>query len=151
MKLRYQANEPAVAAETIDGEAVIVNLRSGDYFSAAGVGCLVWDWLSQGATRDEVTRELAARYRVEEPVAASAVESFLSDLLAHELLREWPNPPEVVSFTPPTNGDPASHPDWDPPKLAVYSDMKDLLLLDPIHEVEDAGWPIAKQRTPPSE
>lgn len=30
------------------------------------------------------------------------------------------------------------------PVLHKYTDMEDLLLLDPIHEVDDEGWPVAK-------
>jgi hypothetical protein len=33
-----------------------------------------------------------------------------------------------------------------PPVLHVYSDMREVLLLDPIHDVEDAsGWPEPKR------
>ena len=43
------------------------------------------------------------------------------------------------------NGDrrgdvPAAGP-WSPPSIAVFSDMQDLFLLDPIHDVDEAGWP----------
>ena len=30
------------------------------------------------------------------------------------------------------------------PKLATYSDLQDLLLLDPIHDVDETGWPAAR-------
>ncbi len=30
------------------------------------------------------------------------------------------------------------------PVLDVYSDMQDLLLLDPIHDVDETGWPTPK-------
>ncbi len=30
-----------------------------------------------------------------------------------------------------------------PSKLAKYADMQDLLALDPIHEVDEEGWPEA--------
>jgi hypothetical protein len=30
---------------------------------------------------------------------------------------------------------------FNPPSLNKYSDMQELLLLDPIHDVDDAGWP----------
>ena len=35
---------------------------------------------------------------------------------------------------------PAAGP-WSPPSIAVFSDMQDLFLLDPIHDVDEAGWP----------
>jgi hypothetical protein len=35
--------------------------------------------------------------------------------------------------------------EFQPPVLESYSDMQDILLLDPIHEVDDkAGWPNPK-------
>ena len=33
--------------------------------------------------------------------------------------------------------------DYTAPKLATYSDLQDLLLLDPIHDVDETGWPAA--------
>jgi hypothetical protein len=30
------------------------------------------------------------------------------------------------------------------PVLEKYTDMQELLLLDPIHDVEEAGWPKAR-------
>jgi hypothetical protein len=30
------------------------------------------------------------------------------------------------------------------PVVQRYDDLEDLLLLDPIHEVDDAGWPVAR-------
>jgi hypothetical protein len=32
---------------------------------------------------------------------------------------------------------------FEKPGLQKYSDMQDLLLLDPIHEVDEMGWPHA--------
>ena len=29
-------------------------------------------------------------------------------------------------------------------RLTRYSDLEDLLKLDPIHDVDEAGWPVAK-------
>jgi hypothetical protein len=111
----------------------------------------VWDWLCQGASVEEIARGLVARYAVQESIAAGAVENFVSDLLAHELLREWPEAdPRAVPAAVPSPQETARS-EWTLPKLDVYSDMKDLLLLDPIHEVDEAGWPIAKQRAAPSE
>jgi hypothetical protein len=31
-----------------------------------------------------------------------------------------------------------------PPRLVRHTDMEDLILLDPIHDVDDAGWPTRK-------
>ena len=34
---------------------------------------------------------------------------------------------------------------YEHPVLQKYTDMEDLLLLDPIHDVDEAGWPARKQ------
>jgi hypothetical protein len=34
------------------------------------------------------------------------------------------------------------------PCLHKYTDMQELLLIDPIHDVDDYGWPIIKKETP---
>jgi hypothetical protein len=28
------------------------------------------------------------------------------------------------------------------PVIEIYTDLQDLLLLDPIHDVDDRGWPV---------
>ena len=35
-------------------------------------------------------------------------------------------------------------PPFEPPTLSKYKDMQDMLLLDPVHDVEEAGWPEPK-------
>ena len=37
---------------------------------------------------------------------------------------------------------------FEAPILHKYTDMQDLLLLDPIHEVDEAGWPSVKPDSP---
>ena len=36
----------------------------------------------------------------------------------------------------------AELPNFERPKLGKYTDMQDLLLADPIHEVDEQGWPV---------
>ena len=34
--------------------------------------------------------------------------------------------------------------DYEPPQLMKYTDMQELILLDPIHDVDEKGWPHTK-------
>ena len=34
---------------------------------------------------------------------------------------------------------------WRKPELAAFDDLQDLLTIDPIHDVDDSGWPNAKR------
>lgn len=136
----FATNAPAVVSEVIDGEAVIMNLQSGHYFSARDTGALVWSWLERGATEDEVATALAARCRVTVPEVRLAVASFVSTLLTHQLVHEVA-PGSAPAGVRDLSGGPM---DWTTPQLHVYTDMEELLLLDPIHDVGEAGWPMPK-------
>jgi hypothetical protein len=36
------------------------------------------------------------------------------------------------------------------PVIETFSDMQEILLLDPVHDVDKAGWPISKNSETPS-
>ena len=35
-------------------------------------------------------------------------------------------------------------PSFEPPVVEKFTDMQDLVLLDPVHEVQEMGWPLAR-------
>lgn len=133
---RHQINAPAVVSEVIDGEAVIMNLLSGHYFSAQGVGAAVWTRVEAGWTAAEIVAELSRTYGAAH--VATPVADFIAALQEHGLVveRVSPTPDPTVSVEYP--------PSWSAPTLGVFTDMEDLLLLDPIHDVGEAGWPMPK-------
>jgi hypothetical protein len=143
MESILKVNAPAVVAEIIDGEAVIMDLASGHYFSTRHVGCDIWRGVERGLTRSSIARTLVARYEVDESAAGAAVDMFVRDLLERNLVVEVSasagngDAPEAESAA-------ARRRDFAPPVLEAYSDMEEMLLLDPIHDVDAAGWPMPK-------
>ena len=133
-------NQPAVIAEVIDGEAIIVNLDSGAYYSLRDSGCAVWELLAQGLTPAQTSAALATRYTGSSDAIARGVATLAQELLALQLMIPTASPPVAPPPTSHTNGD---RPTFQPPTLEKYTDMADLLLLDPIHEVDETGWPHA--------
>jgi hypothetical protein len=137
-------NAPSVAGEVIDGEAVIMNLTTGHYFSTQGSGATAWEAISAGASRSEIAAALQCRYAVAADEVVQAVNTFVADLLRHDLVVETPGhdrPGGVPPAVAPHEGTLAP---FQPPVLHVYTDMDDLLLLDPIHDVDEVGWPTPK-------
>ncbi len=138
MSQRYAIDPRSVVWDILDGEAVMLHRESGDYFSADGTGCLIWQWVAEGRSRTRILDGLAARYATEAGLLAGAVDLFIADLLRHRLVEEVatgddpPAEPEAAATEPAA---------FVPPALNVYSDIRNLLLLDPIHEVTEAGWP----------
>lgn len=143
---RFVINGPNVIHDTIDGEAVIINLMSGRYYSLQHTGAEIWDLIENGATAADVARAMTQRYDAGDVDMEHVVVQFLGKLQEENLIRvdgsDEPGPDSVVD-TPATTGSPREAASFAAPVLSVYSDLEDILLLDPIHEVDEEGWPVA--------
>jgi hypothetical protein len=125
---RLRRKDEEVIAKVMDGEAVIINLANGMYYSLDNVGGLVWALIEDGCRMDEIAGVLAARYEV----AAAQAELDVLQLAAH-LLRE-----DLVEIDAGSERPPAGAPEsqsqklpYEAPQLHAFSDMEDLLALDP--------------------
>lgn len=117
-----------------------MNLESGHYFSTRNIGALVWACIEQGAAVDAISGVIVNRYQIEKIDADRALAKFVGELLQHGLVREAV---DGENTRPATLDDATGWPaTWSAPQVEVYTDMEDLLLLDPIHDVSDAGWPM---------
>jgi hypothetical protein len=139
----FRVNSPTVIDEIFDDEVVIINLDSGSYYSVAGTGLAVWQAIKRGAGEAALLATLAARYAGDPAEIEQACRAFLAELRRESLL-------VPADSAAPTAGaaaedePPADRPAFAAPTLQKYNDMQDLLLLDPIHEVDETGWPSAK-------
>jgi hypothetical protein len=136
----FRINSPPVVAETLDGEATIVDLESGTYYALNESGTFVWEELRRGTDQESIPGSIAARYDIDPGEAQSAVDAIVAELLERNLIA-----PLADGSAPSSNGSAtsaeANGSSYSPPKLSTYTDMQELLLLDPVHEVDDAGWP----------
>jgi len=139
---RFRVNTPTVTHETIDGEAVIINLDSGNYYSLVHVGSFIWDLLGKGASASEVQNLVLQTYQGNTTDIGRGVEELLAQLQEENLIVSADGA-GAFDLTQLTEALPSSHekPSFNPPLLHKYSDMQELLLLDPIHDVDDTGWP----------
>lgn len=128
---------PEIVHETLDGETIAIHLVTGNYYSLTGSGAEIWELLADGASVPEICSALARRHDCAVGELRGAVENFIADLEREGLVEDRDGSP---------NGAPTSEPSesggrWEPPKLERYEDMRDFLLVDPIHEVDRTGWP----------
>jgi len=139
---RFRVNTPTVTHETIDGEAVIINLDSGNYYSLVEVGSFIWDLVDKGASAGELQNLVLQTYQGNASDIDRGVEELLAQLQQENLIVPVDG---AVEFAPLDQALPASNghekPSFSTPLLHKYSDMQELLLLDPIHDVDEAGWP----------
>jgi hypothetical protein len=135
----FRINAPDVINETIDGEAIILHLGTGRYYSAQGCGAQAWSWLSAGIPTACVVDLLAANYDSDRTTIEAALGRFVEQLRAEDLLAVSPSSAAEVPrpVVPPGDREPFAL-----PLLECYTDLQDLLLLDPVHEVDAGrGWP----------
>jgi hypothetical protein len=143
---RFRIPSPKVEHEIIDNEAVIIEFQSGSYYSLDSVGTDILELIAEGASLEETVENIACRYQGTREQIDKAVKQLLSELLQEGLLvqdnqeseQEGKPGPQIES--PPET----QKPEIQTPVLKKYTDMQELLLLDPIHEVDEAGWPHAK-------
>jgi hypothetical protein len=135
----FQVNLPKVVAEVFeDDEVVIVNLDSGNYYSLAGSGAVIWNALAAGRPLAEIEAALAARYTGDHETLGQAVRALLDELLRENLIA----PAGAGAAAAPEAAAPGgTRSPFTAPALQRYTDMQDLLLLDPIHDVDETGWP----------
>lgn len=139
----FQVNSPNIVSETIDGEVVIVNLLTGDYYSLLNAATTIWNNIEQGMNRDHIVAELENIYESSSINIGDAVNDFLEKLQAEKLIvanREEQTSPQSPKSSASSNS--LEKQEFVHPKFEKFTDMEDLLLLDPIHEVDEArGWP----------
>jgi hypothetical protein len=109
--MRYRINRPQVINETIDGEAIMINLATGSPYTLDPVGGDVWALLEASLPIEEMVVELGRRHDA-----------------------------DAVRTTSPERAT-ADRPPFRTPRLEKFTDMQDLILLDPVHEVDARGWP----------
>jgi hypothetical protein len=138
---RYRPAGSRVIHETFDDEVVIVNLDSGRYYSAQQAGADVWQLIVAGQSVDEMATHLAPHYDAAPETMAAAIARYCEQLSGETLVT--PADESSSSAPLPTLADRGRRP-FVEPRLQVFTDMQDLLLLDPIHEVGPEGWPVAR-------
>ncbi len=137
--MKIRVNSPHVISETIDGETIVIHLGTGMYYSFRDHYGL-WDTIAGTTTADDLVVTVQRSAGVNAGTVRPSVMSFLRDLLEEGLLAtEEPTdfPAEEAEADAGVDGGVS----FDPPRLSRYTDMQDLVLLDPVHEVGDAGWP----------
>ena len=130
-----------VVHETVDGEVILIALQTGCYYSLEGSGAEVWAGLLEGRRPTEVASELEERYTAEPGAIRDAVLELVDRLVRERLV--VPQDDNGGARGPGDARAPAAFdaPPFAPPVFHKFTDMQDFLLVDPIHDVDDAGWP----------
>lgn len=133
MPKRFEIKSPEVVYDEIDGEYIIVDLASGKYFRIQGESSKVFAWIISGRELKTNSDSIISR-------TAEIIDSAICTLVDKSIIREATaqnsagSSDEIVSF------------DVEEFVIEEFTDLQDIIGLDPIHEVDlNQGWPIADE------
>jgi hypothetical protein len=126
----YRIRVPQVVHESVDGEVVAIDFATGSYFSLRGPAEAAWSALRGDEARDVTTVAAAVAERFADEADTGPVGAFLDQLVDEGLLERTG---EASTDGNGTGG----------LTFEKFTDMEELILLDPVHDVSEAGWPNA--------
>lgn len=133
--MQYALSDPnMISARVFDDEIVVANFNTGVYYSLRFAAADIWLGLMAGVPADEVIEAMSAHAKLAPDAFAEAARTFIESLESEQLIRVTPRAADGswqprVAFGP-----------FDAPAFERFTDMEDLLLLDPIHDVGKTGW-----------
>ncbi len=150
--MKVKINAPYIVHELIDGEVIIVNLKKGDYYSLMNVAADIWEAIDKGGALAQIVSQLSHSYEGDLSTIREGVQQFIKELIEEDIVTELTVPDaettQEISFEPSNPNELTTDKKlFEIPKLNKYTDMEDLLALDPIHEVDETGWPNIKVET----
>jgi hypothetical protein len=133
-----------VLHEIFDDEVVIINLKSGIYYSLNNSARIVWQLILENLSPQQVMRVFSLAAPEENGGYGEKIIQFIDELVKEGLVSPGEEPPVMPEETMTQKLKDFSRqlgPGFDLPLMEKYTDQQELLLLDPIHEVSDLGWP----------
>ena len=134
----YKLNEEKMFFDIADGQAVVINFVTGMYYGTSTLGSAVLEKLIQKVSTDKILAALSAVDGCPADMGAK-LDAFIKALSEKEIIIPADTQDQEVSF------DSAAFSDGFELTLDEFAEVQDLLLADPIHDVDvEEGWPIKK-------
>jgi hypothetical protein len=126
-----------VHSQKFEDEVVVLDIKSGLYFSLRGSAADIWSLIESRTSREAILASLARLPKADPETIAAAVDYCLKEFMAKGLIRETPSDNVTESLMTVSLVNTA----FAEPLIEEFNDMQGLLLLDPIHDVSEEGWP----------
>ena len=125
---------PLLISQQFDSEVVLANYQNGVYYNLDGSAAQIWLGLKAGRTVEEIAGAFAATTGDDPGSITSQVQAFVDSMLAEGLI---------------ANGAADAHSEtWSPvgpfaaPDFQRFDNLRELLLMDPVHDAGEEGWPL---------
>ncbi|MEM1111625.1 MAG: PqqD family peptide modification chaperone [Pseudomonadota bacterium] len=134
---RYILNQSEFASERFDDEVIVLNTANGTYYALTGSAPQIWAPLIQGTAVSAVAAHVAEAAGVDVARVSGELSAFVAALEAENILLAADSAAKQSEALDLAAGADYQGFVWD-----KHADLDELLVLDPIHEVDpQKGWP----------
>ncbi|MFM7023010.1 MAG: PqqD family protein [Flavobacteriales bacterium] len=138
--LRFSIFDRNIVSDVFGEEVVLVNLETGVYYSLRASATQVWIRIQNNYSLDEIIADLHLIYAASQEELTQQTYTFIQQLLDRQLIKQSTSEEKnIVEMDAPQQ-----KLNFSTPVLEVFSDMQEILLLDPVHDVDKSGWPVTK-------
>ncbi len=138
----YKLNDSEMFSDITDNIAVVINAQTGVYYGMNAAGTLVYKYITEGADIKDIKNHLKNMPQAPADIELK-VDSFIKELLNKNIIV----PGDTVALNFSIDASILAKDNFEL-KVGEYLDAQELLLADPIHDVEkEKGWnPIFKEK-----
>jgi hypothetical protein len=133
---------PWITHERLDDEVMAIDLETGVYYALDDVAADAWTLLAGGTDLERAAARLAERYGVDLERVHGDLLRYVSELERDRLLVRSDG--DDAPASPVDLPEPKRPLEYTAPAVSRYDDLEALLRLDPVHEVDEAGWPVPR-------
>ena len=127
---------PLLISQQFDSEVVLANYQNGVYYNLDGSAAQIWLGLKANRTVEEIGGAIAAATGDDVPSITQRVQAFVDSMLAEGLIAEGTPEPRIETWTPVLSGA------FVAPEFQRFDNLRELLLMDPVHDAGEEGWPL---------
>jgi hypothetical protein len=134
-----EINRSGISLERLDGEVVIISFETGKYFNSNGSAADLLFLIEQGVSQaswEFILAKSFSNFRLN----SAEIENFLDQLIEEKIVLSGATLASTEIDLPVDY----SRGEWVAPRLSIFDDLADLLLVDPIHDTSTEGWPKTK-------
>ncbi|WP_244547521.1 PqqD family protein [Bradyrhizobium sp. OK095] len=131
---------PLLISQQFDSEVVLANYQNGVYYNLDGSAAQVWLGLKANRTVEEIGSAVATATAGDVPSITQQVQAFVDSMLAEGLIAEGVadarSEASIEAWAPVLSGA------FVAPEFQRFDNLRELLLMDPVHDAGDEGWPL---------
>jgi hypothetical protein len=135
----WRLRDESVSMERLDGETILINFDTGQYFSFTGPAADVLWLVEAGVDPSHWPAILVSAFAdlSWDDASDQQVADFLAGLENAGVIEESAGD----GTSPVTLPDDYERGPWTPPAVQANDELADLLVIDPIHDASEDGWP----------